>query len=128
MKATRPASHWFAILIFSFMAVACGATSYLLFSRGESGYVIQLAAFGLAIVAVSGLGTQAGWALIYCSVLLVLLPLWALLALAVIVLRVENVDYVSLLPLFVVSVLMLVLFYRFAFGQASRDVFNRNKV
>jgi uncharacterized membrane protein len=128
MKTTRPASHWFAILFFSVIALACGTTGYLLLSRGEDGYAMQFAALALAIVALSGLGTQSKWAQIYCSVLLVLFPLFALSSLAVIVVRAKNVNYVSLLPLFIVSVLMLALFYQFAFGQASRDAFKRKPV
>ena|SRR5437868_6605095 len=128
MKTARPASHWFAIMFFSLMILACGATGYLLFSRGEDGYIMQFVAFVLAIVALSGLGTQSKWALVYCSVLMALLPLSALISLAVIVVRAENVNYVSLLPLFIVSVLMLVLFYRFVFGKPSRDAFSGKPV
>jgi hypothetical protein len=128
MKTTRPASHWLAIVFFSLMALACAVTGYLLFTRGEEGYVMQFVALILAIVALGGLGTLAKWARAYCSVLLALLPFSALFSLAVIVMRAENVNYVSLLPLFTVSILMLVLFYRFAFGQASRDAFNRKPV
>jgi hypothetical protein len=128
MKTTRPASHWFAIMFFILMALACSVTGYLLFSRGEEGYVMQFVALALAIVALSGLGTQSKWARTYCSVLLALLPLSALFSLAVIVVQAENVNYMSLLPLFIVSILMLVLFYRFAFGKASRDAFNREPV
>ena len=128
MKAARPASHWFAIMFFVLMTLACGATGYLLLSRGEEGYVIQFVALALALVALSGLGTQSNWARIYCSVLLALLPSFALFSLAVIVVRAENVNYISLLPLFIVSILMLVLFYRFAFGKPSRDAFNSKPV
>ena len=128
MKIIRPASHWFAIIIFSMMALACGVTGYLLFSKGEKGYAGQFIGLALALVAVSGLGTQAKWAQVYCSVLLALMPLFSLFSLAVIVLRAENVNYASLLPLFIVSILMLLLFYRFAFGQPSREAFNRKTV
>lgn len=89
---------------------------------------MQFVALALAIVALSGLGTQSRWARIYCSVLLALFPLFALFSLAVIVVQAENVKYMSLLPLFIVSILMLVLFYRFAFGKASRDAFNTGPV
>jgi len=128
MKVTRPASHWLAIMVFSIMALACGVTGYLLFSQGDKGYLMQFVALVLAIVAISGLGTQSKWAQIYCSVLLAIMPLFSLFSLAVIVLQAENVNYVSLLPLLIVSVLMLALFYRFAFGQPSRAVFNRKPV
>jgi hypothetical protein len=128
MKTPRPASHWFAIAFFVLMALACAATGFSLFTNGEEEYLMQLAAFVLSIVALGGLGTQSKWAHIYCSVLLALLPLSALFSLAMIVLRAENVSYISLLPLFIVSVLMLVLFYRFAFGQASRAAFNASRV
>lgn len=128
MKTTRPASHWFAIVFFVLMALACGVTGYLLISRGEEGYVTQFVGLALAIVALSGLGTQSKWARIYCSILLVLLPLSSLFSLAVIVMRAENVNYLSLLPLFIVSILMLVLFYRFAFGKASRNAFGGQPV
>jgi hypothetical protein len=128
MKTSRPTSHWFAIAFFILMALACAAAGFSLLTSGEDGYLTQLAAFVLSIVALSGLGTQSKWAHIYCSVLLALLPLSALFSLAVIVLRAENVSYISLLPLFIVSVLMLVLFYRFAFGQASRAAFNAKPV
>ena len=128
MKTTRPASHWLAIVFFSLMALACAVTGYLLLSRGEDGYVMQFIALALAVLALSGLGTLAKWARIYCSILLALLPLSALFSLAVIVVRAETVNYVSLLPLFTVSILMLILFYRFAFGQPSRDAFSRKAV
>jgi hypothetical protein len=125
MKTVRPASHWFAIAVFILMALACSVTGYLILSQGEDGYVPQFVGLALAIVAIAGLGTISKWARIYCSVLLALLPLFALFSLAVIVTRAKDVNYMSLLPLFIVSVLMLLLFYRFAFGKASRDAFNR---
>jgi hypothetical protein len=125
MKTVRPASHWFAIAVFILMALACSATGYLILSQGEDGYVAQFVGMALAIVAIAGLGTSSKWARIYCSVLLAFLPLFALFSLAVIVTRAKDVNYMSLLPLFIVSVLMLLLFYRFAFGKASRDAFNR---
>ncbi len=128
MKRTRPASHWFAIVFFILMTLACGTTGYILLSRGEEGYVMQFAGFVLALVALAGLGTQSKWARIYCAILLALMPLFSLFSLGVIVTRVENVNYVSLLPLFIVSMLMLVLFYRFSFGKASREAFNGQQV
>ena len=125
MKTARPASHWFAILFFIVMALACGVTGYLLLSKGEEGYVIDFVSLVLAIVALSGLGTHSNWARIYCSVLLAVVPLYGIYFLAAIVVRGENVNYMSLFPQFIVTILMLVLFYKFAFGKASRSAFNK---
>jgi hypothetical protein len=110
------------------MALACAVTGYGLFSSGGDGYLMQFVALILAIVALSGLGTMSKWAHVYCSVLLALLPLSALFSLGIILFKADDVNYVSLIPLFTVSILMLFLFYRFAFGQESRAAFKREPV
>lgn len=122
-KRHRPTSHILAIIYFCLMVLACSVSAIALFKHGHIGYLLQGALVILAIVALSGLGTQSRWARVYCSVLMVLPSAWSLLVVGLVLFRVDQVNYLSLLPMFVLSVLLLLLAYRFAFGQPSREAF-----
>lgn len=128
MKAGRPTSHIFAIIFFAILALVFSVSAVQFYQSGtqqmlwESGALVVL-----SFVAIAGLGMRSKWAWIYCSILIAVVPLFLLGSLVIIVVKVSSPNYSTLLPSFVASILLLVLFFYFAFGSASKAYFNEGR-
>ena len=120
----RPGSHIGAMAYFGILSLALLATSLKAASVGGTVLAGQLFLLIPHAVGLFALAVKQKWSYMYCSVVMCVAATFFTGSLLVILFKAKDVSIVSLLPSFIAGGALFFLFYRFAFGKASREFYS----
>jgi len=121
MKLGRPASHIVAAVLFVSLVVGLLITIDDAMEKGGAN-TLRYVLFGApCLVALIGLlSGPARWAYYFCAALLLLIPAYIVAADIFILFKAGSASASVVVPSLVGCTLLLLLFYRFTFGETSR--------